>query len=369
LADIRQGLGELGSCPEADTRAYFAVSQSASPEYDRRPREKAMRRRDLITLIGSAAAWPLAARAQERDRVRRIGALQSLAEDDPGLQGRLEGFRQGLEQLGWAEGRNVHIDYRYAAGNPERFGPLARELIALRPDVILTSSGPITAAVKQESRSIPIVFTTTSDPIGAGLVDSLARPGGSITGFLLYEEGIVGKWLAMLKEIAPNLARVALVGNPKTMPYEYYLRMAVALASSLAIELVPMRVETAADIGRSIEQFGKAPNGGLMLPADSTTNSNLDSVVMLAARHRLPAVYSLRRFVTAGGLMSYDTDRVDIYRRAALYVDRILRGASPAELPVQAPTKFETVLNLKVAKELGLAVPSSLLVAADTVVQ
>jgi putative ABC transport system substrate-binding protein len=177
----------------------------------------------------------------------------------------------------------------------------------------LTSSGPITAAVQQESRSIPIVFTTTSDPIGAGLVESLARPGGNITGFLLYEEGIVGKWLAMLKEIAPRLTRVALVGNPKTMPFDYYLRKAVALAPSFAIDLVPMRIENAAEIERSIEQFGNVPNGGLMLPADSTTNSNRNSIVMLAARHRLSAVYSIRVFVTAGGLMSYDTDRVDMY--------------------------------------------------------
>ena len=328
-----------------------------------------MRRRDLIALIGGAAAWPLAAHAQDRDRVRRIGVLQTLAENDPDLRARLEGFRRGLEALGWAEGRNVYTDYRYAAGHAEQFRPLARELIALRPDVILTSSGPMTAAVLQESRSIPIVFTTTSDPIGAGLVESLARPGGNITGFLLYEEGIVGKWLAMLKEIAPHLTRVAIVGNPKTMPYDYYLRIAAALAPSLAIELVPMRIENIADIERSIGQFGEVPNGGLMLPADSTTNSNRDSIVMLAARHGLPAVYSLRLFVTAGGLMSYDTDRVDMYRRAALYVDRILRGANPAELPVQAPTKFETVLNLKTAKALGLVVPSSLLVAADTVIQ
>jgi len=312
-----------------------------------------MRRRDLIALIGGAAAWPLAAHAQDRDRVRRIGVLQTLAENDPDLRARLEGFRRGLEALGWAEGRNVYTDYRYAAGHAEQFRPLARELIA----------------VLQESRSIPIVFTTTSDPIGAGLVESLARPGGNITGFLLYEEGIVGKWLAMLKEIAPHLTRVAIVGNPKTMPYDYYLRIAAALAPSLAIELVPMRIENIADIERSIGQFGEVPNGGLMLPADSTTNSNRDSIVMLAARHGLPAVYSLRLFVTAGGLMSYDTDRVDMYRRAALYVDRILRGANPAELPVQAPTKFETVLNLKTAKALGLVVPSSLLVAADTVIQ
>jgi putative ABC transport system substrate-binding protein len=213
------------------------------------------------------------------------------------------------------------------------------------------------------------VFTTTSDPIGAGLVESLPRPGGNITGFLLYEEGIVGKWLAMLKEIAPHLTRVALVGNPKTMPYDYYQRIAVALAPSLAIEVVPMRVETTADLEQSIERFGAVPNGGLVFPADSTTNSNRDSIVTLAARYRLPAVYSLRVFVTAGGLISYDTDRVDMYRRAASYVDRILRGANPAELPVQAPTKFETVLNLKAARSLGLAVPSSLLVAADAIIQ
>ena len=331
-----------------------------------------MRRRDFITLVeGSAAAWPLAARAQQSERMRRIGILAALAKDDPDMKARLAGFRQGLKKLGWSEDRNVSIDTRFAAGRPDQFQVLSKELVALQPDVILGHTTPVVAALQRESRAIPIVFVfvSVSDPIGSGFVASLARPGGNLTGVLQYEASITGKWLAMLKEIAPGLARAALVANPKTTVYDYFRRSAEALAPSLAIELVPSPVENATDIERAIESLARASNGGLILPPDSTTLLHRDLIISLANRHRLPAVYSLRSYVAAGGLMSYDTDQVDVLRKAAIYVDRILRGAKPADLPVQAPTKYETVLNLKTAKALGFTVPPGLLVAADEVIE
>jgi putative tryptophan/tyrosine transport system substrate-binding protein len=249
------------------------------------------------------------------------------------MRARLAGFRQGIEKLGWSQGRNVRIDTRYGAGRADQYPMLAKELVASQPDVILAQSPPIAAALRRESRAIPIVFVSVSDPIGPGFVASLARPGGNLTGMMQYEAGIIGKWLAMLKEIAPSLTRAALVGNPKTTAYDYFLRAAEAAAASLAIELVPSRVETAADIERAIVGFARVPNGGLLLPPDSTSTLNRDLIIALAARHRLPAVYALRVFVTAGGLMSYATDQVEIFRQAASYVDRILRGANPADLP------------------------------------
>ena len=252
---------------------------------------------------------------------------------------------------------------------PIRLQVLAKELVALQPDVILAHSTPIAAALQRESRTIPIVFVNVSDPIGSGFVASLARPGGNLTGLLLYEASITGKWLAMLKEIAPRLARVALLSQPQGPAYDYFLRAAEAAAPSLAIELVPSPVENAADIERAIESFARVPNGGLLLPPDTTTIVHRDLIIALAARHRLPAVYAFRLFVAAGGLMSYGTDHVDMFRQAASYVDRILRGAKPADLPVQAPTKYETTLNLKTAKALGLTVPPGLLVAADEVIE
>jgi putative tryptophan/tyrosine transport system substrate-binding protein len=329
-----------------------------------------MKRREFISLIGgAAAAWPLAARAQQAERMRRIGVLVSSAEDDLDMQARVAGFRQGLEKLGWSEDRNARIDARFAAGKADLFQMLAKELAALHPDVIFAHSTPIVAALQRESRTIPIVFVSVSDPIGSGFVASLARPGGNFTGLLQYEEGISGKWLAMLKEIAPCLARAALLANPKTTAYDYFLRAAEAAAPSLAIELVPKPVETAGDIERAIESVARAPNGGLLLPPDTTTVLHRDLIIALAARHRLPAVYPFRVFVAAGGLMSYGTEQVDMFRQAASYVDRILRGAKPADLPVQAPTKFETAVNLKTAKALGLTVPPGLLVAADEVIE
>jgi ABC-type uncharacterized transport system substrate-binding protein len=329
-----------------------------------------MKRREFITLLGGAAAWPLAAHAQQSERIRRIGVLVSPSEDESDIQARLAGFRQGIERLGWVEGRNVRIDIRFAGGRVDQFQILAKELVDLQPDVILAHSPPIVAALHRESREIPIVFVSVSDPIGSGFVASLARPGGNLTGLLQYEAGITGKWLAMLKEIAPRIARAALVVNPKTSTAnDYFLRAAEAAAASLAIELVPKPIETEADIERALESIAQTPNSGLLLPPDTTTVLHRDLIIALAARHRLPAVYALRVFVAAGGLMSYGTDQAEIFRQAALYVDRILRGAHPADLPVQAPTKFETTLNLRTAKALGLSVPPGLLVAADEVIE
>jgi putative tryptophan/tyrosine transport system substrate-binding protein len=326
-------------------------------------------RREFITMLGgAAAAWPIAARAQQRERMRRIGVLTADAEDDPGVKARLAAFQQGLDRLGWSVDRNVRIDYRFAANNPDQYQPLAKELIRLQPDVLLAYTTPVAAAFERESRMFPIVFVGVSDPIGSGLVASLARPGGNLTGLLLYEEGITGKWLAMLKEIAPGLSRAALIANPKRTPYDYFVRSAKSAAPALRIELAPAPVENAADIERVIESFARKPNGGIVV-LPGTAIEYRDLVIALAARHRLPAVYYARFFVTAGGLMSYGIDFVDQSRQAAGYVDRILRGASAADLPVQAPTKYETVLNLKTAKALGLDVPSSLLVRADEVIE
>ena len=290
-----------------------------------------MRRREFITLLGGSATWPLAARAQQRERMRRIGVLVGLAENDPEMKERLAGFRQGLEKLGWLEGGNVRIDYRFApAGAQAQL--LARELVALRPDVLLAQSTPATAALKPETSTIPIVFAGVADPIGSGFVASLSRPNGNLTGLLQYEEGITGKWLAMLKEIAPNLTRAALLANPKTAAFDYFLRSAKTLAPSLAIEVVPLPIENANDIERSIEGFAREGNGGLVLPPDTTTVVHRDLIIELAARHRLPAVYAVRVFVVASGLMYYGTDFVELYRQAASYVDRILRGAKTVEL-------------------------------------
>jgi ABC-type uncharacterized transport system substrate-binding protein len=315
-------------------------------------------RREFITLLGtSAVAGPLAARAQQRERMRRIGVLSGNAEGNADGTAHVAAFRQGLERLGWSEGRSVHIDYRYAAADPDRFQAFAKELVALQPDVIFAATTPAAAAVQRESRAVPIVFRGVSDPIGSGFIASLARPGGNLTGLLLMEASITGKWLAMLKEIEPRLERAAFIANPKTTPYDYFLRAAEAAALSLAIEVVPSRVENAADIERAIESFARMPNGGMVFPPDTTTSLHRDLIIALAARHHLPAVYSNRPEVVAGGLMSYRTDRVDDHRQAATYVDRILRGDKPADLPVQAPVKYETVLNLKTAKALGLTVP------------
>jgi putative tryptophan/tyrosine transport system substrate-binding protein len=328
-----------------------------------------MKRREFITLLGGTAAWPLAARAQEAGRVRRVGALVHGLQTRHEWQQRVAAFQQGLERRGWFEGRNVHIEWLFSANKYDRLPQLAQEIIALNPDVIFASTTPAIKTLQHETRTIPIVFVQVSDPTGSGVVASLARPGGNITGLLLYEDSIAGKWLGMLKEIAPHLMRAALVGSPKGFPYSHFLRTANTIAPSLGLELVASPVENAGDIERSIESFARVPNGGLLFPPDNTTEEHRDLVTALAAQNRLPAVYASRHFVTADGLMSYGTDVVHQFRESASYVDRILRGANPADLPVEAPTKYETVLNLKAAKALGLDVPPTLLVRADEVIE
>jgi putative tryptophan/tyrosine transport system substrate-binding protein len=329
-----------------------------------------MRRREFITLLGGAAAWPLAARAQQRERMRRIGVLMNLAADDTEAQARLAAFQQGLEKLGWSEGRNIHLDVRYALPtNEQQVQMLVKELLALSPDVVVAPATAPTAAFRRESRNVPIVFIAVGDPVGMGFIANLARPGSNLTGLTMYEGSVGGKWPAMLKEIDPRVTRAAFIINPKTSSFAHFAREAETMAQSLAIELALSTIENAGDIGRVIESFASLPNGGLIFPPDATTTALRDLVVALAARYRLPAVYAWRQFVTAGGLMSYGIDFVDQFRQAASYVDRILRGSSPAELPVQAPTKYQTVLNLKTAKALDLTVPASLLVATDEVIE
>jgi ABC-type uncharacterized transport system substrate-binding protein len=329
-----------------------------------------IRRRDFVILLGgAAAAWPLTARAQQGERVRRVGVLISGAENDPDMQARWVAFRQELEKLGWSEGRNVRFETRYAASDPALYLLLVKEMIAWQPDIVAVQGTPMSVALRRETRTIPVVFNAVSDPIGYGLVASLARPGGNITGFLLYEEGIVGKWMAMLKEIAPHLTRAALIAHPKAGPYDYFMRSAALAAPRLAIELMPSPVESAADIERVIDTVARVPNGGLVVLPDSATILHRGLIIDLVARHRLPAVYGFRVFARSGGLISYDTDPVDLFGRSASYVDRILRGDKPADLPVQVPVKYETVLNLKTAKALGLEVPPTLLARADEVIE
>ena len=330
-----------------------------------------IRRREFITLLGGAAAtWPLAAGAQQAERMRRVGVLVGVAEHDPDTKERLGAFQQGLDRFGWSEGRNVRIDYRFAPAGSHA-STLAKELVALQPDVILAQTTPVVVALQKETRTIPIVFLGVADPAGSGLIKRLAQPGDNITGFMLFEPSITGKWLAMLKEIEPRLVRAALVINPKTASYyELYLHAAQAAASSLAIEIVFIPIENpAADIERAIQMFARTPNGGLFLPPDSFTVVHRDLIIALATRHKLPAVYPDRLFVAAGGLMCYSTNRADQFRQAAYYIDRILRGANIADLPVQVPTKYETVINLKTAMALGFTVPPGLLVAADEVIE
>jgi putative ABC transport system substrate-binding protein len=330
-----------------------------------------LKRREFITVLGGAAVWPLAARAQQRDRVHRIGVLMGLAEDDPETKARLAAFRQGLDKRGWLEGRNLEIDYRFApASSSDQAGAAAQELIAAQPEAIFAFGTPVITALQQQTRTIPIVFAGVADPIGSGFITSLPRPGGNITGVMQYEPSVTGKWIQMLKEISPTLVRAAFVVNPRTAPYyDYYLRTAVRLSQSLGVELVPAFVDNAGEIERAIESFALGSKGGLVVPPDISNVTHRDLIIALADRHRVPAVYNNRVFVADGGLMSYGVNFVDMCRQAAPYVDRILRGDKPADLPVQAAIKFETILNVKTAKALGLTVPPGLLLAADEVIE
>jgi ABC-type uncharacterized transport system substrate-binding protein len=327
-------------------------------------------RREFITLLGGAAtAWPLAARAQQGERMRRIGVLMSLAADDPEGQARLTAFVQGLQELGWTDGRNVRIDYRWPAGDAERTRRYATELAALSPDVILAGAGSVVPSLLQATRTVPIVFTQTPDPVGAGFVNSLARPGGNATGFLLYEYGISAKWLELIKEIAPRVTRAAVIRDAAIASGTGQWGAIQTAAPSFGVEVSPVNLRDAGEIERDVAAFARSPNGGLIVTASTLAVVHRDLIVTLAARHKLPAVYPSRFFVAAGGLISYGPDSIDPHRRAAGYVDRILKGEKPADLPVQAPTKYELAINLKTAKALGLEVPPTLLARADKVIE
>jgi ABC-type uncharacterized transport system substrate-binding protein len=324
-------------------------------------------RRRFIAATGATLAWPPIGHAQQ-DRPRHVCILLSGNESDPEMQSHLAAFRRQLESTGWSEGRNLHIDTRFAEGDSGRYPSLAKEIIALRPDAILVRGTPGTTALLHESQGIPVVFVGLSDPIGSGLVKTLARPGGNVTGFLLYEEGIVGKWLSLLKEISPSLSRAGLMANPALMPYDYFLRSAQAAAPTLGIALESHPVSDTAGIERTIASLASAGAGLVVLP-QATEPIQRDLIVAQVARHKLPTIYPFRFFVSAGGLISYETDVVDHYRQAATYIDRILRGDKPFDLPIQVPTKYQTTLNIKTAKALGLEIPPALLLRADEVIE
>jgi putative ABC transport system substrate-binding protein len=329
-----------------------------------------MQRREFITLLGGAAAWPFAARAQQPERMRRIGILLPAVADDPEFQAWVGAFLQELALLGWTIGRNVRIDTRWATANAADIRRHAAELAALAPDVIMAAGASTVGPLLQATRAVPVVFPTVVDPVGAGYVESLARPGGNATGFLLFEYSLGGKWLELLKQIAPGVTRVAVFRDPASPSGTGQFGAIQAVAPSLGVEVSPLNVQRdAGEIERAIAAFARAPNGGLILTASGMSIFHHDVIIKLAARHKLPAVYYERFFVTAGGLISYGPDRTDQYRRAAGYVDRILKGEKPADLPVQAPTKYETVINLKTAKALGLTVPPTLLARANEVIE
>jgi putative ABC transport system substrate-binding protein len=329
-----------------------------------------MRRRDFITLLsGAAAAWPLAARAQQPEQMRRIGVLMNAAADDPEDQAEVAAFQQVLQQLGWSDGRNVRFDIRWSENDVDLDRRYAAELVALMPDVVLASGTLSVAAFQHITRTLPMVFVRVSDPVGAGFVDSLARPGGNTTGFMLFEYSSSGKWLELLKQIAPTVTRAAILRDPANPAGIAQFGAIQAAAQSLGVEVSPISVRDAGEIERAVTAFARSANGGLIVTPSAGTSVHQDLIIALAARHRLPAVYAFRSNVTGGGLISYGVDHVDQFRRAATYVDRILKGEKPADLPVQAPTKYELIVNLKTAKALGLAIPPSVLARADEVIE
>jgi putative ABC transport system substrate-binding protein len=327
------------------------------------------RREFILALGGAAAAWPLAARAQQGEKMRRIGVLTPFAADDPEGHGRLTAFAQGLQQLGWTVGRNIRIDYRWGDGKPDTMRKYAAELVALAPDLIVSDSSAATAPLLEATRTIPIVFGVVVDPVGAGYVESLARPGGNATGFTPFEYSVAGKWLELLREIAPQVTRAVVLRDSTIAAGPGQFGAMQALAVSLGVELRPINVRDADEIERSITAFAQGPNSGMIVTGSPAATAKRDLIVALAARHRLPAVYNNRLFVDVGGLLCYGTDFLDQFRRAAGYVDRILKGEKPADLPVQAPTKYELVINLKTAKALGLDIPSTVLARADEVIE
>ena len=329
-----------------------------------------MTRREFITLLGgAAAAWPLTARAQQREQMRRIGVLMNLTADDAEGQGRLAAFMQGLQEAGWSVGRNVRVDLRWGGGDPELYRSHAAELVALAPDVILAAGAIVTRALQRATRTIPIVFANAVDPVGMGFVASLARPGGNATGFTIFEFSMGGKWLELLKQIAPGITRAAVLRDPSLTSGAGEFGAVQTVAPSFGVELHPVDVRDADEMDRAITAFASESNGGLIVTQNATAILHRKLIIALAARHRLPAIYAYSSFVTDGGLISYGPDSMDGYRRAAGYVDRILKGAKSADLPVQAPTKYELVINLKTAKALGLEVPVTLLARADEVIE
>ena len=328
-----------------------------------------MRRRKFITLIGGTAAmWPLAARAQQPDRIRRIGVFSGAAEDDQDNKARIAVFVKELQQLGWSDGRNLRIDYRFAAGNSENFPKYATELVALAPDVILIT-GAALASMLQATRTVPIVFAFAADPVGAGFIESLSRPGGNATGFVLVEYDLSAKWLELLKEIAPDVRRVAVLRDPAAMTGIGQFAVIQSVARSFGVDVSPLNLRDPSETERAVTAFASSSNGGLIVAASALATVQRALLIELAARHRLPAVYFERTFVASGGLISYGAGLEDGWRRAASCVDRILKGEKPADMPVQAPTKYDLVINRKTAKALGLSVPQSLLARADEVIE
>jgi len=329
-----------------------------------------LRRREFITLLGGAAAWPLAARAQRGDRVRRIAVLMTTAEDDPEGWTRAAAFRQGLRELGWTEGQNLRIDWLWSGGDVERMRGYAAEAVALAPDLIVANGAAHLSAVKEATRSIPIVFVLVSDPVGQGFISSLGNPGGNITGFTFVEYSMFGKSLELLKQVAPAVMRVGFIFNPDTVPfYDRFLPAFETHARYESVEVTPARVRTEAEIDAAVARLAAAPGGGLIAPPDAYTMVVRDLIVKSTAQYRIPAIYSYRQVIKEGGLISYGPETADIFRRSASYVDRILKGANPGELPAQAPAKFELIINLKTANALRLEIPPKLLALADEVIE
>jgi putative ABC transport system substrate-binding protein len=328
-----------------------------------------MKRREFISVIGGAAAWPRAARAQQADRMRRIGVIMGFAEDDEVWQAYLTTFRQRLQDFGWSEGRNIRFDYRFTGESTERMRTAAAEMVAMAPDVIFVSTNPVLSALTQATRTIPIVFTWVSDSVGSGYVASLARPGGNITGFHNFEPALGGKWLGILKEIAPAVRRIAVVHVPEIAANVAFLRVAEAAAASFEMTVSGAGVRNAADIERVLVEFAREPNGGLIVTPSPLTATRREVIIESAARLQLPAIYPFRFYAVSGGLISYGIDQTELVREAASYVDRILRRANPGELPVQLPTKYQLVINIKTAKVLGLTVPNSMQLLADEMIE
>ena len=329
-----------------------------------------LKRREFVTLLAGAAAWPIATRAQPANRVRRIGVLMGIGERDPEGEARIAAFQQGLRDLGWIDGRNLQFDILRTTGEPEQTRSLSKELVERNPEMIVAVSTPAVAAILHETKIIPIMFVQVIDPVGGGFVSSLARPGGNITGFVTFEFSMGGKWLETLKQVAPQVARVGLIFHPQTAPFsESFVRVIEAAAPSFAVESIAMPVRDTDELESAVASFAAKPDGGLIILPDLFNTTHRETLVALADRYRLPAVYPFRYYVASGGLVSDGVDTSDLYRRSAAYVDRILKGAKPGDLPVQGPTKFELVINVTTARALGLSVPQTLLATADEVIE